>query len=736
MKSTRIPAPGTLLLVVSLLVSVILLAAAPALAHVPPGSPQATQVQPGNYCVGCHTPGDERLANVMAWNGSINREVVSGCVAASRVHEEVYYTQRMLLAIDRARADVAGRVDVTKLDAQVAAGRQTYSRLLDTPITSLDAVSSEAQILRYQLGKRYTWLNQARVALKQQRVLLAAGLLTLALLISLSWGLRNTIRFSTARISPPPPQPSPYKGEGANTIRFGAVRRSSPGTGSGWLRLSFKVVLFVALVFALFSLPIFRIPLQQVASATEEEQARQAALDTASRIATTADRALARAWMLARVGAAWEGLSSQQAENALDTALAAANEAQINDFALWGQAQAVREGTVGSQVAREKAELMADRLNATNSRAWALRLIAAEWYAVDRARAEKILEQALVVAQSNTGIYRDLDMRSIAVTWAGTDSARGLAVAGQVRDPGLRAWGLWEIAAITGDEAVYDQAAQAARQVTDPVARARSLREVAVHSDRPSLFQEALTTLDGVQGAPRAYALSDLATASGDASIIARIDPAYPDARAAALYRLGQFKEGWIVAGKIADPFDRARAQAAIAGAWGNVDAARQIADPTLRDRALYEVAVARKDVALAQGIESPYYRVRALTTLGQYQAALAEADNLGDTYPLRALAIALAEHDAEAALALVDKMDREADKADALRAIAAATGDPDTFDKALAMALAARVRGDALAPVEASLALAQTFQAIDESKAEAAFAQAYEIAQTIMVKY
>jgi hypothetical protein len=709
MKSARIPAPGTLLLVVSSLALVIVLAAVPALADMPSGSSQVTQIEPGNYCVGCHTPGDGRLADVMAWTGSINREVISGCVAASRVHEEVYHTQRMLLAIDRARADVAGRVDVSKLDAQVAAARQTYSRLLDTPVTSLDAVSSEAQVLRYQLGKRYTWLNQARVALKQGRVLLVAGLLTLAILISLGWGLRNTLRFNPTRSSSP------------ESMRF---------------RLSVKVVLFVVLIFALFSLPIFRIPLQEVASATAEDLARQTALDSASRVATTADRALARAWMLARVGAAWEDLNSQQAETSLDAALSAANEAQINDFALWGEAQAVREGAVGSAVAQQKAGLMADRLNAANSRAWALRLIAAEWDSVDRARAEKILEQALAVAQSNTGIYRDLDMRSIAVTWAPMDPARGLVVAAQVRDPGLRAWALWEIAGITGDEAVYDQAAQAARQVTDPVARARSLREVAARSYQPSLFQEALAALDGVQGAPLAYALSDLAVASGDADIVARIDPAYPDARAAALYRLGRFEEAWIVASKIADPFDRARAQAAIAGAWGNADAARQIADPTLCDRALRDVAVARKDVALAQDIESPYYRVEALTALGQYQAALAEADNLSDSYPLRALAVALAGHDPQAALTLVDKMDREADKADALRAIAAATGDPDTFNKALAMALAARVSGDPLAPVEASLALAQTFQAIDRSQSEAAFAQAYEVAQTIMVKY
>jgi hypothetical protein len=468
MRSARVPTLSALLLVVASLVCVPLLAALPALADAPPGSASIAQLQPGNYCIGCHTPGDARLADVMAWTGSIDREVVSGCVAASRVHEEVYYTQRMLLAIDRARDEVAGRVDVSKLDAQVAADRQTYSRLLDTPVTGLDAVSSEAQVLRYQLGKRYTWLNQARVALRRQRVLIVAGLLTLAVLISLAWGLRNTLRFNPTHSSSP---------------------------GGRWLRLSAKVAFFLVLILVLFSLPIFRIPSQEVAGATQEEQDRQAALDTASRIAAVADRALARAWMLGRVGAAWGSLDSQPAETALDAALGAAMQARDDDFALWGEAQAVREGTVGSSVAQEKAGLMAGRLEATNSRAWALRMIATEWGAPDRARAEKILEQALAQAQANGTIYGDLDTRSIAVTWAAFNPGQGLAAASQVRDPGLQAWALWEIADISDDERVYDQAAQAARQVSDPVARARSLREVAAHANRPSLFHEALAAL-------------------------------------------------------------------------------------------------------------------------------------------------------------------------------------------------------------------------------------------------
>jgi hypothetical protein len=354
---------------------------------------------------------------------------------------------------------------------------------------------------------------------------------------------------------------------------------------------------------------------------------------------------------------------------------------------------------------------------------------------VDPDRAEEILGEALSVANSSAGIYRELDVRAIAVTWAAINPAKGLAVAERVYDPALRAWALWEIAEITGDTSLYDRAAEATRQVADPVERARLLREIAVRSGDQAFFDEALAALDSVEGVPLAYALSDLAAASSDAAIAARIDPAYPDARAAALYRIGQFDEAWAAAAEIADPFDQAHAQAAIAGAWGSADAARQIADPTWRDLALRDVALASGDVALARGIESPYYRVQALTALGQYQAAFDVAEELSDTYPLRALAVAWAETDPQSALAVVDLMDREADKAEVLRVIAVATGDDDLFERALGMALAARVRGDALAPVEASLALAKAFEPTG-TQAEAAFVQAYEVAQQISIIY
>jgi hypothetical protein len=701
---------GVLLAALAVLALAGLLATTPAgagQAQEPARSPKLAGAQPASQCVSCHSPGDERLLSAAGWGGSIDREVGSGCAAASRVREEIYYTERLLLAIDRARAELPARVDASKTDARIEAARQTYSRLLDTQPTSLDAFVSEAQVLRFRLGKSYAWLNQAHEAVKAQRVLLVAGAVTLFLLASLAWGLRLTQRFASGRKGP----------------------SSKMGRG-------IKAAVFVTLVLILFSLPIFRVPAQEVESASEEEQARQTALDTADRVADVAERAMARAWALARVGAEWAELEPQPADQALEAALAAAEETRQDAAALWGGAQAVREGTIGAPAAQEKAGLAAGRLDAVHSRAWALQLIAREWAAVDPDRAEAVLREALAVANRRSGLYRELDVRAIAVTWASIDPEQGLAAAERVYDPALRAWALWEIAATTGEAAVYDRAAEAARQVADPVDRARALREIGAHSGDEALFQEALAALEGVEGAERAYALSDLAAAAGDAAVAAQVDPAYPDARAAALYRAGSFEEAWTAAGAIDDPYDRARAQAAIAGAWGNADAARQIADPTLRSLALRDAAIARQELALAHSIEAPYYRVQALTALGEYQAALDAAEGLSDAYPLRALAAAWAETDPQAALAVVDLMEREVDKAEALRAVAAATGEDDVFERALGMALAARVRGDTLAPVEASLALARAFAESDPAKAQAAFAQAYDAAQRITVKY
>jgi hypothetical protein len=278
-------------------------------------------------------------------------------------------------------------------------------------------------------------------------------------------------------------------------------------------------------------------------------------------------------------------------------------------------------------------------------------------------------------------------------------------------------------------------ATEAARAIEDPVQKARVLREIGVASGQSALFDEALYALDDVTNASLAYALSDLVAASGNLSLVEQIPTIYPDARASALLRLGEYQSAWDAAADIADPFEQARAQAAIASAWGAADAAVRISIPLYRDLALRDVIRKSGDATLVDSISSTYYRVQALTALGNYEAAQELAGELGDPYPLVDLAVKLAEKDPQAALALVDKMDREADKAVALQAIAVATQDQALIEQAKGMALAARVRGDSLAPAQALLDLAQALWSVNQTDAQSALQQAYEVAQRIAIK-
>ena len=156
---------------------------------------------------------------------------------------------------------------------------------------------------------------------------------------------------------------------------------------------------------------------------------------------------------------------------------------------------------------------------------------------------------------------------------------------------------------------------------------------------------------------------------------------------------------------------------------------------PLYHDLALRDVIRKTGNAVLADSISSTYYEVQALTALGDYAAAQELAGELGDPYPLVDLAVKLAEKDPQTALALVDKMDREADKAVALQAIAVASGDQALIEQAQGMALAARVRGDSLAPAQASLNLAQALSTANKIDAQAVLQQAYEAAQRIAIK-
>ena len=653
----------------------------------------AATLIPGNYCISCHQADDPRLASATAWDGGIGREVNSPCPAAAAIHEELYYTERLLLMIDRSQTAVGTLPEKTQ--TRLTGYTQRYSRLLDAPVTSLDAFVSESQTTRYQLNKVYAALNDMLEAAKQRTILLYAGLVTLLVLGSLAWGLYNT-------------------------------RMVKAGLGKP--RSAFTPVILIIIVLGLFTLPIFRVPPAAATTTTLEQQEAQAVLDTAGRAATASDRAQARAWMLARLGVKWNAADPDQAQSALDESLAAVKQVDENNAALWGASLAVQEAMIGVQIDMEKADLVAVDVNAARARLWSLPLIAAEWNAVDPARAADLLQAEQDRLASATGAYRDLQMRAVALAWAKIQPARAVPAARSIEDASLRAWTLRELGA-------FDLAAEAARQVADPVQQARALREVAAVSGDQRLFDEARNALDGVSGEPLAYALSDLAAASGNASLVERIDAAYPEARAYALLRLGEYQAAWDAARLIADPFEQARAQAAIAAAWKNADAAAQIQAPLYRDLALRDVIRQTGNAALVDSLQSRYYRVQALTALGEYAAAAKLADQLGNSYPLVELASALAKRDPQTALGLVDKMGSEADKAAALRMVAAATDDPALFEQAQGMALAARVQGNALAPSEALLSLADAFWSINPANAQTALRQAYEAALRIAIK-
>ncbi len=655
----------------------------------------------GNYCISCHQEDDARLVTVGEWNGGIAREVNSRCPAATKVQEELYYTDRLLLMIERAQSTAGVLPDATQ--ARLDGYTQRYSRLMDLPVTSLDAFVSEAQTTRYQLNKVYAVLNDMVEARKTRTVLIYAGLATLVLLGSLAWGLYNT-----------------------RAIRAGLVNKS---WGTVWR------VLFLLAVLVFFALPIFRVPAAEVEMTTVEQQAALTVLDTAQRASDAADRAQARAWMFARIGSAWNEVDAGKGNQLLAETLSALKTAAQNNTALWGHSLAVQEATIGTPIEMESAGLIAQEINASRARAWALPLIASEVMRMDAAASEEILLREQEFVQKQTGLYRDLQLRSLALAWMDVSSDRSTPLARLITDPSLRAWTLRELAALTNDPLLFDEAAESARQIQDPVKRAAALRDIAAAANNRGLFAEALLALEETSGAARAYALSELAALSGDAELVMQIDPLYADARAFALLHLGHYPEAWDAASLITDPYEQAQAQAAIAAAWGNAEAAGQIAVPVYRDKSMRDVIQNTGNAALVDSIQSPYYKVQALVASGNLQSALEQAGALGDGYPLVSLAVALAESDPQAALDVVDQMSRESDKAVALIAIAAAVQDSASFEQAQGMALASRVRGDTLAPAQASFDLALAFWQIDLTKAQDALQQAYEAAQRIAIK-
>lgn len=667
------------------------------------------QLQASNYCQSCHSAGDDRLVDATAWSGGIDRASVSPCPAVKTIHEELYYTERLLLAIDRGMAELPASTDTSSINARLSSATQTYSRLLDSPVTSLDAFVSEAQVLRFRLGKIYTQINQIIENQKQFRIMVFAGLITLLLFFSLLWGWINARRASL-----------------------------SAGVSGKLLRLRPNFWIFVFLVFILFSLPIFRGASQEITETSLEQQEQQAVLDSALRSADTSDRELSRSWMLAQVAAVQNEFDAELANQTLDQALLAAEEAKRNSYVVWGEAKAAQEAAIGEWAAEEKALFITSQLDAMRSRAWGLQKIAEQWVSIDPQKSGEILEKALVVAQDTVGDYYDLDARSIAVTYAQFDVNRSLEIIDTIDSLFIRTWGLREIAVLTGDPTILDQAAKTAQQIVDPIFRAFAFREIGVATGQVKYFDVAKESLLGVdnQDIVLAYSWADLIASSGDSSLLDQIDKSFPAARVVALLGTEQFEAAWSEAQRIQDPFERAKAQTAVVSQWGKTEQAQTIEIPVFRDQAKRNVSVKLRDVSLAKKIENVYYRSQALTLLEEFDSAIELAPELNDRYPLIQLVENLPKQNNEAALSLIDLMDREADKAKALKALAVSSGDSQIFERALSMALAARVRGDNLAPSLASLKLGMEIFDNNPELAKDAFTQAFDIAWRMLIKY
>ena len=159
----------------------------------------------------------------------------------------------------------------------------------------------------------------------------------------------------------------------------------------------------------------------------------------------------AHAYRLARTGAHWYTLNQVQGQAALDQALDAAHDFQSGASAWWGEAQAVREGTIGSEADLMEAELVTTRLESARVRSWALRKAGADWGQVDKARTRsnfysrrcrqhtraKVASGSWICARSQSPGPRST--RRKRAGWLP-----------RVADPALRAWGWREIAGMTG----------------------------------------------------------------------------------------------------------------------------------------------------------------------------------------------------------------------------------------------------------------------------------------------
>jgi len=689
----------------------------------------------GNYCLECHTT---TPTNALDWARPVEWARDIPCDTLRKAYEDIFQYDSLVGAFANANAELRAQfVDTSAYEKRFNAKRLAAIKPMQDPLVSLSAFSNAERAARFQMNKSYATLNETRVARGQSVMLIAALIGTLVLVVGIALAWRHTL-----------------KGKGV------AMRSRT------FIPLT---ILAMAMVFAIFALPIFAFS-PPLPDATEEETLRQTASDQAARVSEMATRLSAQSWTLARIGAQWHALDQTQAAHALNDARQAAREKEIQSLAYWGQTQALRESAVAwNHATQDLASYRAEAIAYSASSAWQYRAMASEWLAVDKSKATELLELGISNLQSPVS---DLELRAIAVTYAQLDKTKANELVARIGDPMIRAWGWRELGA-------FDGATEAARQVTLNYDRAWALREIARASRNPALLDESLAAIAKLDRSDsKAYATADVAIvlASLDANkgweLAARIDAGYPEARALAWRGIGNvapnetrakdaFGFGFDEARKISHRYQAEKMTAALlidyARYAANVvpDSADKLTDPVLRDQ-VYASVAPRVRTDISKRIVSPAMRALALTQMGKrslqegdktqaqanFKDAFALADQLEDTWVLRDLAIAWAEVDAPSALAVVDKLEDNAAKVAALQTIAVQLAKSDkaasaqAFDRALNIAKSIRVLGDSFASARALAALGAAYASVDAPRANQAFALALDVAKKVNVKY
>lgn len=79
----------------------------------------------GNQCIGCHTTADPLIERTITWSGPVESLDTISCPALHKAQEELYLTDRLLLAIQRNQATLPTWVSTEKVANKLQGDRKS-----------------------------------------------------------------------------------------------------------------------------------------------------------------------------------------------------------------------------------------------------------------------------------------------------------------------------------------------------------------------------------------------------------------------------------------------------------------------------------------------------------------------------------------------------------------------------------------------------------------------------------